>query len=338
MLDLMPAQRHPFRGLDPQVMADIGSLRRGKVRDIIDLGERLLLVCSDRVSAFDQVLGTVPFKGQMLNQLAAWWFEQVADIIDSHLIDVPDPNVSLVQRCRTLPVEVVVRSRLSGSTSTSLWTQYEEGKRHIYGVAFSDGMTKNQELPQTLITPTTKASAGGHDEPISETEIVANGLVASELWDEVRSVALEIFARGQQIALSAGLVLVDTKYEFGINDRNQLIMIDELHTPDSSRFWRESNLTERLTASQEPENLDKEIIRLAYAQRGYRGEGAPPELGTALANLTAQSYAELFEMLTGSAFQPARYPADVRVTQALQALTLSHLNTAPQSRRGASND
>ncbi len=315
-----PALAHPFTGVDPAAVADIGSFTRGKVRDIVDLGDRLALITTDRVSAFDRVLGTVPYRGQVLNQLAAWWFERTADLVPSHLISVPDPNVTVARRCRPLPVEVVVRGRLSGSTSTSLWTRYEGGQREIYGITFPDGMAKNDPLPAPVVTPTTKAADGGHDQPITEAEVVDRGLVEEDLWAQVRAAALAVFARGAEVAAAAGLVLVDTKYEFGLDADGRLTLIDEVHTPDSSRFWRAATVEERLAARQEPENLDKEVIRLAYAARGYRGDGEPPPLDTELAVRAAGVYQEAFAALTGAPLDPAPYPAEGRVVAALRGL------------------
>ncbi len=320
MLDLTPAQESPFEGLDARALADTGPLRRGKVRDIIDLGDRLVMVSTDRVSAFDRVLGTVPFRGQILNELSAWWFEEISDIVASHVVAVPDPNVTVARACRTLPVEVVVRDRLTGTTSTALWTQYDAGHRQIYGMTFSDQMHKNEQLRCPIITPTTKAADGEHDTPITETEIVADGLVDGGRWEEVRSVALEMFERGRTVAAAAGLVLVDTKYEFGLDTDDRLTVIDEVHTPDSSRYWRASSLEKRLAAGLEPENLDKEVIRLDYVARGYRGDGEPPLLDSALASRAAHVYAETFELLTKTPLSPAAYPAGPRIEAAIRAI------------------
>ena len=318
-IDLAPALAAPFDGIDAEAVADLGPVTRGKVRDIIDLGDRLALVATDRISAFDRVLGTVPYRGQVLNQLAAWWFDRVADIVPSHVVAVPDPNVTIGRKCRTLPVEVVVRGRLSGSTSTALWTRYAAGDREIYGLTFPDGMVKNDPLPTPVITPTTKAEQGGHDEPITEAAIVEQGLVPAERWEEVRTVALAVFARGREVAAAAGLVLVDTKYEFGLDDDDRLTIIDEVHTPDSSRFWRAATVEERLAGGREPENLDKEVVRLVYAERGYRGDGEPPPLDRELAVLAAGVYQETFAALTGALLVPADYPAGPRVAAAVRA-------------------
>ncbi len=331
-VDLGPATAAPFEGLDEASLAGLGPLRRGKVRDIVDLGDALALIATDRVSAFDHVLGTVPCRGQILNQLSAWWFEQLADVATGQVLAVPDANLTIAVRCRPLPVEVVVRGRLSGSTSTSLWTAYAAGQRDIYGLRFADGMAKNDPLPQPVITPTTKAAQGRHDEPISEREIVASGLVEAALWDQVRNTALAVFARGAEIAEQAGLVLVDTKYEFGIDDSGTLRLIDELHTPDSSRFWRQSSVAERRRAGREPENLDKEHIRLAYARSRYSGDGPPPPLSPQLAASAAAVYIEAFEALTRRSFEPAAYPAAPRVLAALEA-HVGHVGSGGQGSR-----
>ena len=305
-----------FPGLSDGAVAEFGPLLRGKVRDIIDLGERLALVATDRLSAFDRVLGLVPLRGQILNQLSAWWFERLNDIVPSHIVAVPDPNVSIVEKCEPLPVEVVVRSRLTGTTTTSLWTRYDAGERRIYGIDFPDGMAKNDPLPSPVITPTTKARAG-HDQPLTEAEVVSRGLVDADRWDEVRSAALALFERGRETAAAAGLVLVDTKYEFGIAAGGRLTLIDEVHTPDSSRLWRLATLAPRRRAGLEPENLDKEVVRLAYAARGYRGQSPPEPLSAALAAETAAVYRQAFEALTGSPLTPAAQPAEPRIVAAV---------------------
>ncbi len=309
---------NPFDGIVPEAVADLGPVIRGKVRDIVDLGDQLALIATDRLSAFDHVLGTVPYRGQVLNELAAWWFDRIADLVPSHVVSVPDPNVTIGVKCRTLPVEVVVRGCLSGSTSTSLWTRYAAGEREIYGLTFPDGMVKNDALPRAVITPTTKAEQGAHDEPITEAGIIEQGLMSATRWDEVRTTALAVFARGREVAQAAGLVLVDTKYEFGLDGDDRLTIIDEVHTPDSSRFWRASTVEERLAGGLEPENLDKEVVRLTYAERGYRGDGDPPPLDEELAVVAAGVYQETFAALTGSPLVPGDYPAGPRVAEAIR--------------------
>jgi phosphoribosylaminoimidazole-succinocarboxamide synthase len=318
--DLGPALEHPFDGINAAAVAHVGPLTRGKVRDVVDLGDRLALVATDRVSAFDRVLGTVPYRGQILNQLAVWWFEQIHDLAPTHILSVPDPNVVIVRKCEPLPVEIVVRAHLSGSTATALWTRYARGEREMYGLAFPDGMAKNDPLPVPVMTPTTKARDGGHDEPISEAEIVRSGLVDAARWDQVHHLALAIFARGRAVAEACGLVLVDTKYELGLDEHGDLVVIDEVHTPDSSRYWRAETLDARRRQGQEPDNLDKEVIRLEYAARGYRGDGDPPPLPADLAIRAAAAYAEAFRRLTGAELVPAPYPAGRRIEEVIGAL------------------
>ena len=282
----------------------LGPASRGKVRDNYDLGDgRVVLVTTDRLSAFDRVLGTVPHKGQVLNQLAAWWFEQLRDIVAGHLLAVPDPNVTVAARCTPLPVEVVVRGYLTGVTTTALWPRYEAGKRVLYGLALPDGLTRNDELPDALITPTTKAAAGQHDEPIASVDVVARGLVERELWDQTCDVALALFARGQARARQVGLTLVDTKYEFGVDTGGALTLIDEVHTPDSSRYWR--------SGTTEPQ--DKEFVRIYYAGLGYRGDGPPPPLPADVGAELGRRYVQVFEALTGTTFQPGSEPAEPRI-------------------------
>jgi len=308
----------------PEALAEVdlgflGARTRGKVRDIYPLGsDRLVLVTTDRISAFDRVLGLVPYRGQVLNQLSAFWFDQVADIVATHLISQPDPNVTIAHRAETLPIEVVVRGYLTGVTDTAIWRRYELGERTIYGLSFPDGMTKNQALPEAIITPTTKGEAGAHDERITSEEVVSQGLLDAARWEEVQRVALALFARGAEVAASAGLVLVDTKYEFGVDPEGNLVLIDEIHTPDSSRYWVASSLEERLAVGEEPENADKEVLRLDYAAMGYTGDGEPPPLPDELAVRVAQRYISVFEALTGTEFVPGEYPADARIDKAMQ--------------------
>ncbi|MDE0310672.1 MAG: phosphoribosylaminoimidazolesuccinocarboxamide synthase, partial [Caldilineaceae bacterium] len=241
-----------------------------------------------------------------------------------------DPNVTVARKCRTLPVEVVVRGFISGVTKTSLWYQYSQGERSIYGMDFPDGMSKNDRLPQPVITPTTKAAKGGHDELITSAEIVEKGLVAEELWQQICTVALALFARGQEVAARGGLLLVDTKYEFGLTDDDQLLLIDEIHTPDSSRFWTVTSYEEVRAASErngahdhqvvEPENFDKEFVRLAYAERGYIGDGPPPPLEQELAVQASRRYVECYERLTALPFAAGETPVAGRVAGGLRAL------------------
>jgi phosphoribosylaminoimidazole-succinocarboxamide synthase len=321
MLDeatLRPLVPLALAGVD---IPELGPKIRGKVRDIYrrtsgGRAERILIT-TDRLSAFDRVLGLVPYKGQVLNQLSAFWFEQTADVIGNHLIDLPHPNVAVAHECEALPVEVIVRGYITGVTQTALWYRYSLGERDIYGYSFPDGLRKNQRLPEPIITPTTKEGPTGHDERLTCAEVVEHGLVDQPTWDAVQRAALEIFRRGQAVAAQAGLILVDTKYEFGRLPGGEVVLIDEVHTPDSSRFWVAASYEDRLAAGAEPENFDKEFIRLWYVERGYRGDGEPPAWDGDLAVAASLRYQQVYEMLTGSTFDPAPYPAEQHIRQAV---------------------
>jgi len=294
---------------------------RGKVRDsFLWPPARRILVTTDRLSAFDRVLTAIPFKGQVLNQLSAFWFERTADLIPNHIIALPDPNVSLAHECEPLPVEVVVRGYITGVTRTALWYRYSLGERHIYGYDFPDGMRKNERLPEPIITPTTKGRAGEHDERVTCAEVVKRGLLDAETWEQVQAAALAIFERGQEIARRGGLILVDTKYEFGRAPDGAVMLIDEVHTPDSSRFWVSASYAERFANGQEMENFDKEFLRLWYAGRGYRGDGEPPAATEELIVQVSQRYISLYEKLTGETFEPGSYPAGPRIVNVLEGL------------------
>jgi phosphoribosylaminoimidazole-succinocarboxamide synthase len=300
---------------------DLPGHRSGKVRESWLLpGGRRLLVTSDRLSAFDRVIGLVPHKGQVLNQLAAWWFERTSDIVGNHLLSLPDPNAAIVVDADPLPVEVVVRGRLTGSTSTSILPLYVAGERVLYGHLLPDGLTPHGPLPEPIITPTTKAAAGEHDEPVTVQAVEADGLVEPELWHRVQQVALALFDRGVQVAESAGFVLADTKYEFGLGPDGSLLLIDEVHTPDSSRYWDRATLEERLGAGQAPEGFDKEAVRLALRATGYSGDGAPPELPDHVWAETSARYIDLYQRLTGSEFLPGDQPIEQRLHDNLAVL------------------
>ncbi len=289
----------------------------GKVRESFALPDRRrLLVTTDRLSAFDRILTAVPFKGQVLNQLSAFWFEQTRDIIPNHVLDVPDPNVLLAAECELFPIEVIVRGYISGVTKTALWYRYSLGERTIYGYDFPDGLQKNDALPTPIITPTTK---GETDERITCAEVTERGLLDAATWAQVQAAALAIFARGQAIARQGGLILVDTKYEFGRAPDGRVMLIDEVHTPDSSRFWVAETYEERRAAGEEPDNFDKEFLRLWYAERGYRGEGEPPAPTNELITQVSQRYIACYEKLTGKPFAPGAYPAEERITKALNS-------------------
>jgi phosphoribosylaminoimidazole-succinocarboxamide synthase len=292
-------------------LPEFGERMEGKVRDIYLQDGQRVLITTDRVSAFDQVLGAIPFKGQVLNQLSAWWFEEVADIVANHVVSIPDPNVTIGAEAAALPVEVIVRGFITGVTSTSLWTLYEQGVDRPYGLDLPAGLTKNDALPEPVITPTTKATGGAHDERLTSAEVVANGLVEPDLWAEVQEAALAVFARGQQVAAAAGLVLVDTKYEFGLID-GRLALIDEVHTPDSSRYWIASTYE-----AGDPQNYDKEFLRVWFIEHGYRGDGPAPAMPDDFVAIVAARYVDAYERLTETTFVPGEQPAEDRIRKAL---------------------
>ena len=299
----------------------LANKQTGKVRDWYDLpnGQRLI-VTTDRLSAFDIILAAVPFKGQVLNQLSAWWFEQTKDIISNHIVSLPDPNVSVVKVAEPILVEVIVRGYITGVTSTALWYRYSLGERDIYGYTFPDGLQKNARLPEPIITPTTKGGATGHDERLTCAEVVEKGLLDAKTWDQVQAAALAIFKRGQEIANKAGMILVDTKYEFGIAEDGSVVLIDEVHTPDSSRFWKADTYEERFAAGEDPENFDKEFVRIAYAEKGYRGDGDAPSMPDELWASASERYITIYELLTGKTFEAGEYPVEQRLVENLKGL------------------
>ncbi|MBL6946021.1 MAG: phosphoribosylaminoimidazolesuccinocarboxamide synthase [Rhodospirillales bacterium] len=281
------------------------NFERGKVRDSYDLPDgRRIMIATDRQSAFDTVLAAVPYKGQVLNQTARFWFEKTADICANHVVDYPDPNVVVGTKLTMLPVEMVVRDYLTGATDTAIWTMYARGERVVYGQELPDGMVKNQKLPGTILTPTTKASGpGGHDEPITAEEIVKQGLLTQKQWDELARISLELFARGREISAANGLILVDTKYEFGVDNAGTITLADEVHTPDSSRFWQRASYEGRLAAGEEPESLDKEFLRLWVTARCDPYKDPIPEIPAETIIEFGQKYTKLFETVTGETFE-----------------------------------
>lgn len=292
-----------------------GEKQTGKVRDIYQVDGKRVLITTDRVSAFDRVLGAIPFKGQVLNQLSLWWFNQTDDIVKNHVITSPDPNVTIAHEAEALPVEIIVRGYITGVTSTSLWTLYNNGDRTPYGISLPDGLQKDDPLPNPIITPTTKAEGGAHDEKLTREEIIRRGLVQEDLYKKVEEAALGVFKRGQEIADQAGLILVDTKYEFGLLD-GELILIDEIHTPDSSRYW----IKDTYGKGDEPENFDKEYLRKWFKSQGYSGEGEIPEMPTDFVIEVATRYIQAYEKLTGETFVAGDLPAADRIRQALQTV------------------
>lgn len=315
--DPLPA---PFTEVD----LPLPDRRDGKVRSSWSLDDhRRLLVTTDRLSAFDRVIAGVPYKGQVLTQLSAWWCHELDTVLvdhgaGHHLLDVPDPNAMVVTAAQPLPVEVVVRGCITGVTDTSLWRRYEAGARVIDGHRLPDGLHKNTRLPAPIVTPTTKAATGGHDEPLSCEDVVRRGLVDPRTWDTVVTTALALFDHGVRVGDAAGLVLADTKYEFGIGPDGTVLLIDEVHTPDSSRWWVAETHEERTARGEEPESLDKEVVRRAFASLGYRGDGPVPDLGPDVWAATATRYVDAFERLTGTSFVPGDYPVAPRLGEHLR--------------------
>jgi phosphoribosylaminoimidazole-succinocarboxamide synthase len=296
----------------------LGKKTQGKVRDIYHKNAEKILITTDRISAFDRVLGFIPQKGQVLNQLSQFWFEKTKDIVPNHLIDVPDPNVTIAKNCQSIAIEAVIRGYISGVTTTSLWYNYNLGKRYLYGKKFPDNLKKNQKLPQPILTPTTRATGkAGHDEIIDRQKIIQQKIIGEKLYDLIEKTAISLFERGTQICDKAGLILVDTKYEFGLHN-GQLTLIDEIHTPDSSRFWIKDTYAQRIAKGLEPENFDKEFFRLWFVKKGYRGEGKSPKLTVSFASEVSQRYIKTYELLTGKKFLTENKDITKRIEQNLK--------------------
>ncbi len=297
----------------------LGAKYTGKVRDVYDRGDTLALVTTDRHSSFDRIIAHVPHKGQVLNQLSAWWCEQTKDIVPNHVLSVPDPNVTIGKKCRTVPVEAVVRGYITGVTDTSLWTLYQKGKRDFGNFQLQDGIKKNQRLLRPVFTPSTKQDT--HDRTLSPQEMVNEGIISRATIDKVEQVALALYTRGADIAAKRGLILVDTKYEFGLDEKGQLTLIDEIHTPDSSRYWQLASYQERFDKGEEPEYFDKEFLRLWFKEHcdPYKDATlpeAPPEL---VEELSAR-YIRMYEQITGEKFKPGKEPILPRIEKNLRAI------------------
>ena len=283
--------------------------KQGKVRDMYLLEDKRILITTDRQSAFDRVLGTIPLKGQVLNRIAKHWFDRTGDIAPNQVIDVPDDNVTVAEELAMIPVEVVVRAYLTGSTETSVWTHYNRGVRDFCGLRLPDGMVKNQPFEGPIITPTTKSE--DHDESISPEQIVKRGLVEADTWQEIERIALALFARGSELAAEQGLILVDTKYELGINSSGKIAVADEIHTPDSSRYWIAETYPERHRRGEEPESLDKEFLRLWLKEKGISDDNIP-DLDNDIRVQVAERYIDLFERVTGQPFAAETSSAPIR--------------------------
>jgi phosphoribosylaminoimidazole-succinocarboxamide synthase len=321
---------HTLRQID---LPGLGELYRGKVRDNYARGDRIVMVTTDRVSAFDHVLGTIPFKGEVLSRLTAFWFDKVKDLAPTHVLDLPDPSVMVVKKAKPLPIEIVIRGHITGS----LWRDYQAGKAGAYGIAWPAGLRKDQRFDRPIITPSTKAEYGKHDEPISEAEILGKGLVAPEVWREATAIAARLFERGQAWARTRGLILVDTKYEMGIvaeedgsagrrgdasaePPRGKLVVIDEIHTPDSSRYWVADGYEDRFARGADQEMLDKENIRQwLIKEHGFSGHGKPPPLTDDVRVMLARKYVEVFERLTGETFASEVGSVEERIKRNLKA-------------------
>jgi len=276
---------------------------RGKVRDNYDLPDgRRILVASDRLSAFDIILTALPFKGEVLTQTARFWFDATRDICANHVIEYPDPNVLVCRRLKIMPVEIVVRDYLAGTTSTSIWSMYKAGQRTMYGVTLPDGMRENQKLDASIITPTTKAMDGAHDAPLTPDEIVARGLLTAAQWQETTRLALALFARGREIAARHGLILVDTKYEFGFDEAGNIVLADEIHTPDSSRYWFAGSYPQRFESGQRPQSFDKDFVRTWVTARCDPYKDPIPTIPDSVILDAARVYIQAYEMITGRSF------------------------------------
>ena len=288
---------------------DQGELYKGKVRDNYINDETITMVTTDRISAFDRVLGTVPFKGQALTELADWWFGETADIVANHIIKRPHPNVWKVKRCEPIQVEMVVRGYLTGVTSTSAWTAYQKGDRNFCGNELPDGMRKNEAFPEPIITPSTKAAQGEHDESVSPSELYKRGVVDPGLYKELARISMKLYERGVSRAAEHGMIFVDTKYEFGISN-GKIMLMDEVNTPDSSRYWMKDDYEERFEKGEEPRKLDKEYVRTWLSEQGFTGDGNPPKLTDDIRVEASARYMEVVEKFTGEPMQLDVGPVD----------------------------
>jgi len=299
---LLQALQQP---LDRTDFPSLGAKYEGKVRDNYVSGDgRRYIVVSDRISAFDRVLGTLPLKGQLLNFVAGWWFDKTAHLVPNHVLSMPDPNVLVAKECKPLPVEMVVRAYLTGTTSTSIWVHYEAGQRVFCGHELPDGLRKHQKLQAPILTPSTKAAHGDHDVSAAREEILALTGMPAEDFDRAAEMAFKLFTEGQRICAERGLILVDTKYEFGKTPEGEIVVIDEIHTPDSSRFWIAKSYEERFLAGLDPESFDKEYLRRFLAAKGFRGEGPIPTIPNEVRIEATQRYIHAVEMITGEIFRP----------------------------------
>ena len=296
----------------------LGPKITGKVRDIYKRGDTLVLVSTDRHSSFDRIIAHIPWKGQVLNQVSAHWFEATKDIVPNHVIATPDPNVTVARKCKLVPVEAVVRGFLTGVTDTAIWTRYGKGQRDFGGLTLPEGMKKNQKLPQPLFDPTTKEAV--HDRVLTPEQMIAEGFVTRELFERIKATALALFTRGQEIAGRHGLVLVDTKYEFGADANGNLVLIDEIHTPDSSRYWKSDSYQPRFAAGEEPQYFDKEFLRLWFTKNSDPyGDAKLPDAPADLVQELSRRYIEMYEQITGQKFRYGDTPVLARIERNLKS-------------------
>lgn len=313
--------RCPLRVLSQAFIPELPNHYHGKVRENYDLPDgRRIIIATDRLSAFDRILTCIPDKGQVLTQTARYWFDATRDICPNHVLEYPDPNVVVGRRLNILPVEIVVRGYLAGTTGTSLLTLYKQGRRDMYGLALPDGLRDNEMLPDPVITPTSKAFDGGHDEPLTPRQILEQELLTQSQWETLSTCALSLFKRGQDLAAKQGLILADTKYEFGVDADGTIILADEIHTPDSSRYWMADSYPQKFAAGDRPESFDKDFVRAWVADRcdPYRDE--IPTIPDTLIEATASVYRSAYERITGRGFQPDLSGATIldRIRQNLQ--------------------
>ncbi|GEP09090.1 phosphoribosylaminoimidazolesuccinocarboxamide synthase [Methylobacterium gnaphalii] len=330
-MDIASLAQHAHQVLTEAEIAGLPNRYRGKVRDNYDLPDgRRILITTDRISAFDRPLAAIPFKGQVLTQTARYWFERTADICPNHVLAYPDPNVVVGRRLDILPVEIVVRGYLAGTTSTSILTRYRRGEREMYGHRLPEGLRPNERLAEAIITPTTKAADGGHDEPLTAAAILEQGLLTAEQWRTVSETALALFARGQALAAERGLILADTKYEFGTDADGRIVLADEIHTPDSSRYWFAESYPERFAADMAPESFDKDFVRNWVVARCDPYRDPIPEIPSEVVLETAAVYIRAFETITGQTFalpDPAEVPLE-RIQRNLTAYLRDSANGA----------
>ncbi len=295
----------------------LGRKKTGKVRDIYEQPERLILITTDRHSSFDRIIAHVPHKGQVLNQTSAWWFEQTKNIVRNHVLAIPDPNVTVAEKCKMIPVEAVMRGYVTGVTDTAIWTRYQKGQRIFGDLTLPEGMKKNQKLPVPVFDPTTKEE--GHDRALTPQEMIAEGFITAELFERLKQTATKLFVRGQELAAKRGLILVDTKYEFGLDERGTLVLIDEIHTPDSSRWWKLDSYDACIATGREPEYFDKEFLRLWFKEHSdpYK-DTTLPEAPAALVEELSRRYIEMYEQITGGKFIAGEEPALARIAKNLK--------------------